>query len=74
MIYIKSTVPFDALFELDPVRDSAYREGVMNADQELLFKDLGATAGQTVEQVRGLEENYFSVFQRTMSAFLGSQT
>jgi hypothetical protein len=46
----------------------------MNADQELLFKDLGATAGQTVEQVRGLEENYFSVFQRTMSAFLGSQT
>ena len=25
----------------------------MNADQELLFKDLGATAEQIVEQVRG---------------------
>ena len=39
----------------------------MDADQELFFKDLGATAEQTVEQVRGLEENYFSVLQKTMS-------
>jgi hypothetical protein len=39
----------------------------MDKDQELLFKDLGATAQQTVEQVRGLEENYFSVLQKTMS-------
>ena len=36
----------------------------MDADQELLFKDLGATAEQTVEQVRGLEESYFSVLQK----------
>ena len=39
----------------------------MDADQELLFKDLGATAEQTVEQVRGLEESYFSLLQKTMS-------
>ena len=39
----------------------------MDVDQELLFKDLDATAEQTVEQVRGLEENYFSVLQKTMS-------
>ena len=39
----------------------------MDKDQELLFKDLGATAEQTVEQVRGLEEDYFSVLQKTMS-------
>ena len=39
----------------------------MDADQELLFKDLGATAKQTVEQVRGLEESYFSLLQKTMS-------
>ena len=39
----------------------------MDADQELLFKDLGATAEQAVQQVRGIEENYFSALQRTMS-------
>ena len=39
----------------------------MDADQELLFKDLGATAEQTFEQVRGVEENYFSALQQTMS-------
>jgi hypothetical protein len=39
----------------------------MDKDQELLFKDLGATSQQTVEQVRGLEANYFSALQRTMS-------
>ena len=32
----------------------------MDTDQELFFKDLGATAEQTVEQVRGIEENRFS--------------
>src|SRR5580692_6693322 len=33
-----------------------------------------ATAEQTVEQVRGLEENYFSLLQKQCQAFLGSQT
>jgi hypothetical protein len=42
----------------------------MYADQELLFKDLGAT----VEQVRGLKESYFSELQKRCQAFLGSQT
>jgi hypothetical protein len=46
----------------------------MDADQELLFKDLGATAEQTVVQVRGLKESYFSVLQKRCQAFLGSQT
>ena len=39
----------------------------MATDQELLFKDLVATAVQTVEQVRGIEENYFSALEKTMS-------
>jgi Phasin protein len=38
-------------------------------DQKRFFKDLGATAEQTVEQVRGVEENYFSEIQKTMSVF-----
>jgi hypothetical protein len=38
-------------------------------DQKQFFKDLGATAEQTVEQVRGAEENYFSEIQKTMSVF-----
>ena len=39
-----------------------------NRDEEQFFKDLGATAEQTVEEVRGFEENYFSVIQSTMAA------
>jgi hypothetical protein len=35
-------------------------------DQRQFFKDLGATAEQTVEEVRGVEENYFSMMQKTM--------
>lgn len=35
-------------------------------DQRQFFKDLGATAEQTVEEVRGVEENYFSVMQKMM--------
>ena len=38
-------------------------------DQRQFFKDLGATAEQTVEQVRGVEENCFSEIQKTMSVF-----
>ena len=34
-------------------------------DQEQFFKDLGATVEQTVEEVRGVEENFFSVIQKT---------
>lgn len=39
-----------------------------NADQRQFFKDLGATAEQTVEEVRGFEENYYSLIQRTLTA------
>jgi hypothetical protein len=39
-----------------------------NQDQKHFFKDLGATAEQTVQEVRGFEENYFSLVQRTMIA------
>jgi hypothetical protein len=35
-------------------------------DQRQFFKDLGATAEQTVEEVRGVEENYFGMMQKTM--------
>jgi hypothetical protein len=35
-------------------------------DQRQFFKDLGATAEQTVEEVRGAEENYFSMMQKMM--------
>ena len=39
-----------------------------NEDQRQFFRDLAATAEQTVEEVRGLEENYFSVLQGAISA------
>ena len=39
-----------------------------NEDQKQFFKDLGATAEQTVEEVRGFEENYYSLIQRTLTA------
>jgi len=38
-------------------------------DQRQFFKDLGATAEQTVEEVRGVEEDYFAVLQNTLIAF-----
>jgi Phasin protein len=41
----------------------------MEEDQEQFFKDLGATTEQIVEEVRGAEENYFSVIQMTTNAF-----
>ena len=37
--------------------------GDENADQKQFFKDLGATAEQTVQEVRGFEENYYSLIQ-----------
>jgi hypothetical protein len=37
-------------------------------DQKQFFKDLGATTEQTVQEVRGLEENYYSLVQGTMTA------
>ena len=37
-------------------------------DQKQFFKDFGATAEQTVQQVRGFEENYYSLVQRMMPA------
>ena len=40
-------------------------------DEQQFFKDLGATAEQTVEEVRGAEENYFVLIQRMFSAFPG---
>jgi len=33
-------------------------------DQKQFFKDLGATAEQTMAEVRGLEENYYNLMQR----------
>ena len=39
-----------------------------NEDQRQFFKDLGATAEQTVQEVRGFEENYYSLIQRMMIA------
>jgi hypothetical protein len=40
-------------------------------DKRQFFKDLGATAEQTVEEVRGAEENYFVLMQRMFAAFPG---
>ena len=39
-----------------------------NEDQRQFFRDLAATAEQTVEEVRAFEENYYSMMQGTMSA------
>ena len=37
-------------------------------DQRQFFKDLGATAEQTVEEVRGIEEDYFAGLQNMLIA------
>jgi hypothetical protein len=37
-------------------------------DQKQFFRDFGATVEQTVQEVRGFEENYYSLVQRTMPA------
>jgi DNA repair ATPase RecN len=37
-------------------------------DQKQFFRDLGASAEQTVQEVRGFEENYYSLIQATMAA------
>ncbi len=37
-------------------------------DQKQFFRDFGATAEQTVQEVRGFEENYYSLIQRAMPA------
>ena len=37
-------------------------------DQKQFFRDFGATAEQTVQEVRGFEENYYSLVQQTMPA------
>jgi citrate synthase len=37
-------------------------------DQRQLLKDLGATAEQTVQEVRGFEENCYALVQGTMMA------
>ena len=39
-----------------------------NEDQRQFFRDLGATAEQTVQEVRGLEENYYSLIQWAIPA------
>jgi phasin protein len=39
-----------------------------NEDQQQFFKDLGATAEQTVQEVRGLEESYYSLIQWAIPA------
>ncbi len=36
-------------------------------DQQQFFTDLGATAEQTVEEVRGVEENYFVLLQKMLT-------
>jgi Phasin protein len=42
--------------------------GDKTEDQEQFFKDLGATAEQTVQEVRGFEENYYSLIQWAIPA------
>jgi Phasin protein len=37
--------------------------GEGNEDQKQFFKDLGATAEQTVQEVRGFEESYYNFIQ-----------
>ena len=37
-------------------------------DEEQFFRDLGATAEEAMEQVRGVEKNYFSMLQNTAFA------
>jgi uncharacterized membrane protein len=47
-------------------------EAVMNEQdeaQERFFNDLGAGAQQTVQQVRGSEENYYSLIHGAIRAF-----
>jgi hypothetical protein len=39
-----------------------------NVDQKQFFKDLGATAEQTVGEVRGFEVNYYNMVDRMMIA------
>ena len=38
-------------------------------DQRQFFKDIGATAEQTVEEIRGVEEDYFALLQNMLIAF-----
>jgi len=38
-------------------------------DHEQPFKNLAEAVEQTVEDVRGAEENYFRILQRTMACF-----
>ncbi len=40
----------------------------MSTDEEQFFRDLGATAEEAMEQVRGVEKNYFSMLQNTAFA------
>ncbi len=39
-----------------------------NEDQKQFFKDLGATAEQTVAEVRGFEVNYYNLVERMTTA------
>jgi Phasin protein len=39
-----------------------------NEDEKQFFKDLGATAEQTLEEARGFEVNYFNVIGRMVAA------
>jgi hypothetical protein len=39
-----------------------------NEDEKQFFKDLGATAEQTVEEVRGFEVNYYNLIERMVAA------
>jgi hypothetical protein len=39
-----------------------------NEDQKQFFRDLSATAEQTVQEVRGFEENYYNLIQWALPA------
>jgi hypothetical protein len=39
-----------------------------NEDEKQFFKDFGATAEQTVEEVRGFEVNYYNLIERVVAA------
>jgi hypothetical protein len=61
----------DALTKTQRQRSRAFQQAKVTEqqDQQQFFKDLGATAEQTVEEVRGVEENYFASMQRMLVVF-----
>jgi hypothetical protein len=60
------TVPVEYCRPSYTIASSTMREE--NEDEKQFFKDLSATAEQTVEEFRGFEVNYFNSIERMMTA------